>query len=314
MRQRAAIAMALACNPEGADRRRADDRARRDGAGADPRAARRALPRARARAACWSRTTCRSSRSCATASVVMYAGRVAEQGPVDALYHDPRHPYTRLLFAATPDLDDLDGPHRLDSRRAAAARPSARRLPVPPALRPRVRPLQRRAGARAGRRRPDGGLSPQRSGGGVSSLLEVEDLVVRYPVPRGIVGTVRRTPMQTVHAVDGISFELAAGEMVALVGESGCGKTSTAQAVMRLVDAGGRRDPLRGPRPDRPRRPRPAPAAPADPDDLPGSVRVARSASARAAGGRGAARDPPARRLEGRAGRRGCARRSSASS
>jgi oligopeptide/dipeptide ABC transporter ATP-binding protein len=42
-------------------------------------------------------------------SVVMYAGRVAEQGPVDALYHDPRHPYTRLLFAATPDLDDLGG-------------------------------------------------------------------------------------------------------------------------------------------------------------------------------------------------------------
>jgi oligopeptide/dipeptide ABC transporter ATP-binding protein len=42
-------------------------------------------------------------------SIVMYAGRVAEQGPVDALYHDPRHPYTRLLFAATPDLDDLEG-------------------------------------------------------------------------------------------------------------------------------------------------------------------------------------------------------------
>ena len=41
--------------------------------------------------------------------VVMYAGRVVEQGPVDALYHDPLHPYTRLLFAATPDLDDLDG-------------------------------------------------------------------------------------------------------------------------------------------------------------------------------------------------------------
>jgi oligopeptide/dipeptide ABC transporter ATP-binding protein len=42
-------------------------------------------------------------------AAVMYAGRIAEQGPVDALYHDPQHPYTRLLFAATPDLDDLDG-------------------------------------------------------------------------------------------------------------------------------------------------------------------------------------------------------------
>jgi peptide/nickel transport system ATP-binding protein len=37
-------------------------------------------------------------------AAVMYAGRIAEAGPIDALYHDPRHPYTRLLFAATPDL------------------------------------------------------------------------------------------------------------------------------------------------------------------------------------------------------------------
>ena len=68
------------------------------------------------------------------------------------------------------------------------------------------------------------------------ALLEVEDLVVQYPVARGIVGTVARRPRTTVHAVDGVSFTLAPGEMVALVGESGCGKTSTAQAVMRLVD------------------------------------------------------------------------------
>jgi peptide/nickel transport system ATP-binding protein len=68
------------------------------------------------------------------------------------------------------------------------------------------------------------------------SLLEVEDLVVQYPVHRGIVGTFARKPQQRVHAVDGVSFGIAAGEMLALVGESGCGKTTTAQAVMRLVD------------------------------------------------------------------------------
>jgi oligopeptide/dipeptide ABC transporter ATP-binding protein len=68
------------------------------------------------------------------------------------------------------------------------------------------------------------------------SLLEVEDLVVRYPVARGIVGTVTRQPAERVHAVDGVSFTVGSGEMLALVGESGCGKTTTAQAVMRLVE------------------------------------------------------------------------------
>jgi oligopeptide/dipeptide ABC transporter ATP-binding protein len=69
-----------------------------------------------------------------------------------------------------------------------------------------------------------------------AALLEVDDLVVRYPVPRGIVATLARRERQAVHAVDGVSFSIGPGEMVALVGESGCGKTSTAQAVMRLVE------------------------------------------------------------------------------
>jgi len=41
---------------------------------------------------------------------VMYAGEIVERGAVDTLYHDPRHPYTRLLFAATPDLEAADEP------------------------------------------------------------------------------------------------------------------------------------------------------------------------------------------------------------
>jgi oligopeptide/dipeptide ABC transporter ATP-binding protein len=70
-------------------------------------------------------------------------------------------------------------------------------------------------------------------------LLEVEDLVVRYRVPRGLSGALLRRPQAHVHAVSGVSLTVARGEMVALVGESGCGKTSTAQAILRLVKSEG---------------------------------------------------------------------------
>jgi peptide/nickel transport system ATP-binding protein len=74
------------------------------------------------------------------------------------------------------------------------------------------------------------------SSNGSAPLLEVEGLVTRYPVPRGIVATLARRRRERVHAVEGVSFRLRRGEMLALVGESGCGKTTTAQSVLRLVD------------------------------------------------------------------------------
>jgi len=73
------------------------------------------------------------------------------------------------------------------------------------------------------------------SGNGSGPLLEVEDLVVRYPVKRGLAGAAAGQQRRYVHAVSGVSFTVSRGEMVALVGESGCGKTTTAQAVLRLV-------------------------------------------------------------------------------
>ena len=71
---------------------------------------------------------------------------------------------------------------------------------------------------------------------GAAPLLEVDGLVTRYPVPRGVFGALARQPQRWVHAVAGVSFRLRRGEMLALVGESGCGKTTTAQSVLRLVD------------------------------------------------------------------------------
>jgi len=71
---------------------------------------------------------------------------------------------------------------------------------------------------------------------GAAPLLEVQDLVVRFSVRRGLSGALLRRPQRYVHAVSGVSFTVARGEMMALVGESGCGKTTTAQAVLRLVE------------------------------------------------------------------------------
>src|SRR5919197_1452213 len=137
---------------------------------------------------------------------------------------------------------------RFDPGRPAAPRPGADRLSLRATLRPRLRPVPDGDAAHArGRHPPLGRLSSERTGrrGRVviaetsssgTPLLEVEDLVVRYPVARGLVGTLQRRPKLQVHAVEGVSFTLRRGEMLALVGESGCGKTTTAQTVLRMLE------------------------------------------------------------------------------
>lgn len=129
-------------------------------------------------------------------ALVMRAGEIVETGEMETLHHAPRHPYTRLLFAAAPGLyaDATPAPGR-----AARANAEVVRGADPP-------------------------------------LLDVRELVARYAVRRALRAAVRREPRQFVRAADGISFSLPPGGMLALVGESGCGKTTTAHAALRLID------------------------------------------------------------------------------
>src|ERR1700716_1799217 len=72
--------------------------------------------------------------------------------------------------------------------------------------------------------------------GAALSLLRVEELVKHFPVKSGLFAPRRGRSAGAVRAVDGVSFALAAGETLALVGESGCGKSTVGRLVLRLLE------------------------------------------------------------------------------
>ena len=74
------------------------------------------------------------------------------------------------------------------------------------------------------------------AGSGRNALLEVTDLVQSFSQPRGILDRLAGRPVKTVHAVNGVSFDILRGEVFSLVGESGCGKSTTARTVVRLLE------------------------------------------------------------------------------
>ena len=140
--------------------------------------------------------------------MVMEKGKVVETAPAERIFRDPQHPYTKKLMRATPrpgiTLKDL-----LPEGEAAAA-PAA---------------------------------TPAPATGTGETLLTVENLVREYPrqgAPSAFLAKLKGKPLtreETIfRAVDGISFEVKRGESVGLVGESGCGKSTTSTMVMRLID------------------------------------------------------------------------------
>lgn len=78
----------------------------------------------------------------------------------------------------------------------------------------------------------DIGISYNGGGSAGGSILEVQDLKVHFPIKEGV----RRRTVGNVYAVDGVSFEVGNSETFGLVGESGCGKSTTARAIIRLVN------------------------------------------------------------------------------
>jgi peptide/nickel transport system ATP-binding protein len=130
-------------------------------------------------------------------TVVMFRGDMIETGYTPDIFAAPKAIYTKALLASIPRLGTMGD----------AAAP--RRFPdVDPATGDAI----------------DGRVtSPVPDG--VQPILKVDKLAVRFALPQG-----------QIHAVEGVSFDLKPGETLALVGESGCGKSTTGRAIMRLVD------------------------------------------------------------------------------
>ncbi len=205
--------------------------------------------------------------------IVMYAGRKVEEGRTADLFADPCHPYLQGLLASVPRLGGIDGERlrEIPGIVPPLSRPAGR-LRLRPPLPVRDRAVPRRntaAGTEAAR--PHCRLL-----GNLIMLLEVTDLRKTFPARTGLLGNV----IDRVHAVDGISFIIAQGRTLGLVGESGCGKSTVGRAMLRLIEPTGGTIQFQGQDITRLAGARSARVAPADADRLPGPVFLAQSAPA----------------------------------
>ncbi|MBN9332936.1 ABC transporter ATP-binding protein, partial [Devosia sp.] len=138
-------------------------------------------------------------------TVVMFGGEVLEQAPTEDIFVGAKHTYTKTLIAAVPKLGSMEG----------IGQPQ--HFPV----------IDKKTGQM---REPED--RPDTVNHAAGPVLSVKNLVKRFDLSSGLFGGVHGR----VHAVENVTFDLHAGETLSLVGESGCGKSTTGRAIMRLVE------------------------------------------------------------------------------
>ncbi|MEX0285704.1 MAG: ABC transporter ATP-binding protein [Paracoccaceae bacterium] len=130
--------------------------------------------------------------------VVMYRGNKVEEGPVEEIFENPGHDYTRALLAAVPKLGEMRGKIAPEPMKLLGVENQ------------KIEPIL----------------------GTDEKLLEVTGLTTRFAVKGGFF----RCTVANVHAVEDVSFTLNKGRTLSLVGESGCGKSSAGRSILRLVE------------------------------------------------------------------------------
>lgn len=153
--------------------------------------------------------------------VVMYKGRVVEQGTVQEIFANPKHPYTKSLLACRPPLD-----RRLrrlpvvnDFLEEQADGSFTDKQGVVENLNAQVISSEERAAQHQGLYKTE-------------PILRVDHLNTWFPIRKGLFGKTN----DYVRAVDDVSLVVHPGETLGLVGESGCGKTTLGRSILRLIE------------------------------------------------------------------------------